>query len=154
MRKAMLLLAVFGLVGTPWGADSTIGIWKLNARKTKVTGPAGGISESSTVIIEAQENGIKLTWNAVKTDGKAIHGEFAAKYDGRDYPVTGDPGSDTVSLTKIDANTVSYLYKKDGKEVLRERAVVSKDGKTISLTVKGHDAKGKAYEATLIYDRE
>ena len=90
----------------------------------------------------------------LKADGKAVQGEFAAKYDGRDYPVKGDPGSDMVSLRRIDANTVDYIYKKGGKEVLSERAVVSKDGKTVTLTVKGRDAKGNAYEALVFYDKQ
>ena len=154
MRKEMLLLAVFGFICSLWAADPTIGTWKLNPNKTKVAGLADAISESSTVKIEAQENGIKLRWNALKADGKAVHGEFAAKYDGRDYPVKGDPGSDMVSLRRIDANTVDYIYKKGGKEVLSERAVVSKDGKTVTLTVKGRDAKGNAYEALVFYDKQ
>jgi hypothetical protein len=154
MRKAMLLLTALGLAGSLWAADPTIGTWKLNASKTEVKGPGGKLSKSSTVRIEAQENGIKLTWDAVKADGTVIHGVFTAKYDGRDYPVTGDPGSDTVSLRRIDANTVDYIFKKDGKAILRERAIVSTDGKTISLTVKRIDSKGKPSEAILLYDRQ
>ncbi len=106
MRKTILLMAVLGLAGTLYAGDPTIGTWKLNAGKTRKTGSAGAISESSTVKIEALGDGIKFRWDAVKPDGKAIHGEFAAKYDGTDYPVVGDPSSDTVALRKIDANIV------------------------------------------------
>jgi hypothetical protein len=35
MRKAMLLLAVFGLAGSLWAADPIIGTWKLNIAKSK-----------------------------------------------------------------------------------------------------------------------
>ena len=34
MRKAMILLAVFGLVGLLWGADPLVGTWKLNIAKS------------------------------------------------------------------------------------------------------------------------
>jgi hypothetical protein len=98
MKKAMLFLAVFGLVSIAWAADPFVGTWKLNPSKTKTTGWASAISESSTVKIEAQENGVKFRWDAVKPDGQALHAEFAAKYDGNDYTVMGDPDSDTVSL--------------------------------------------------------
>ena len=90
----------------------------------------------------------------MKADGTVIHGVFAAKYDGRDYPVLGDPDSDTVSLKKIDANTVEFTFKKDAKAILNERAIVSVDGQTIRLIVKGMDSKGKSGEATLMYDRQ
>lgn len=154
MRKTLMLLAILGLVGSLRAADPIIGTWKLNASKTQVKSPAGNLSKDSTVKIEAQENGIKLTWDAVKADGTVIHGVFAAKYDGRDYPVRGDPGSDTVSLKKIDANTVEFTFKKDAKAIFNERAIVSVDGKTIRLIVISMDSKGKSGEATLMYDRQ
>ncbi|MBP1610312.1 MAG: hypothetical protein H6Q04_2547 [Acidobacteria bacterium] len=154
MKKAILFLAVFGLVGLAWAADPFVGTWKLNPSKTKTTGWAGAISESSTVKIEAQENGVKFRWDGVKPDGKTLHAEFAAKYDGNDYAVMGDPDSDTVSLRKIDANTVDYIFKKAGQAIFSERAVVSSDGKTISLTVTGIDSQGKPYEAILLYDSQ
>ena len=90
----------------------------------------------------------------MKPEGKAIHGEFAAKYDGNDYPVIGDPDSDTVALRKIDANSVEYVFKKNGKTTLIECAIVATEGKTISLTVKGVDPNGKPYQAVLVYDRQ
>ena len=154
IRKTFLLMAVVGLARWLFEGDPTIGTWKLNAGKTRETASGGAISESSTVKIEAQGNGIKFRWDAVKPDGRAIHGEFAAKYDGKDYPVTGDPDSDTVALRKIDANTVEYLFKREGQVVSSECAVVSIDGKTITLTVKGIDSKGKPYEAVVLYDRQ
>jgi hypothetical protein len=154
VRKARLLLAILECTGPLFAADPTIGTWKLNASKTTTTGWAGAISESSTVQIESQEYGVRFRWDAVKPDGKAIHGEFAAKYDGNDYPVMGDPGSDTVSLVKIDAKTIEYVFKKNGEVILIERAIVSIDGKTITLTVKGTDFNGKPYEAVLVYDKQ
>jgi hypothetical protein len=126
----------------------------LNASKTRLTGAAAAISKSSIVKIEAQENGVKVTWNAVKADGKTIHGKFAAKYDGSDYPVAGDLTADMVSLRRIDGETVEFLFKKNEKEVLSERAVVSKDGMTTTLVVRGKDAKADAYEAILLYERQ
>jgi len=35
MKKVMLLVAVFGLVGSLWAADPLIGTWKLNVAKSK-----------------------------------------------------------------------------------------------------------------------
>jgi hypothetical protein len=34
MRKAMLWIVVFGLVGTLWAADPFIGTWKRNVAKS------------------------------------------------------------------------------------------------------------------------
>ena len=43
MRKAMLLLAVFGLMGTLWAADPSLGTWKLNLAKSKI--PASDLAK-------------------------------------------------------------------------------------------------------------
>jgi hypothetical protein len=154
MRKAMLLLAVFGLVGLAWAADREIGTWKMNPSKTKVTGPAGPQEKSSTVKIEPQGDSIKLTWDAVNAEGKAVHGQFVAKYDGKDYPVIGSPDVDMVSQKKIDANTGEYVWKKAGKEVMTERFVISKDGKTSTLTARGKNAQGQDYTVVTFWEKQ
>lgn len=154
MRKAMLLLAVFGLVGTLWAADPEIGTWKMNPSKLKVTGPAGPQEKSSTVKIEHMGDSIRLTWDAVTAESKAYHGEVVAKYDGKDYPVIGYADADMVSQRKIDSNTIEYVWKKAGKEVIAERLVVSKDGKTITFTGKGKNAKGQGFTVVSFWEKQ
>jgi len=141
------------LVGLVWGADPFIGTWKLNPSKTKVTGP-GSAYKSGTATFVTQENGVKFTYDIVNGEGKSIHGEYAAKYDGKDYPITGDPDADTVSLRKTDDHTVDYLYKKAGKEVMSERAVVAKDGKTATVTFKGKNPKGEEFTTDTVWDKQ
>jgi hypothetical protein len=46
---------------------------------------------------------------------KPTHNEWTGKFDGKDYPVTGDPNSDMRSYTKIDAHTLGLNVKKGGK---------------------------------------
>jgi hypothetical protein len=59
---------------------------------------------------------------------------YTAKFDGKDYPYKGDPGVTTVSLKKIDANTIEETDKLNGKVIYVSRMTVSPDGKTISST--------------------
>jgi hypothetical protein len=40
---------------------------------------------------------------------------YTANYDGKDYPVTGNPDWDMVSLKRINANTVEFTRKRAGK---------------------------------------
>jgi hypothetical protein len=149
MRKAMLFLAVFGLVSSLWAADPFVGTWKVNIAKSIPTPPP----KSGIVKIEAQDNGFKVVFDGVSADG-VTHMEYAAKYDGKDYPVTGDPNADTVALTKIDANTVEPVWKKGGMEVSLQRGVVSKDGKTMTLTTKGKNAQGQEVTNTLVLNKQ
>jgi hypothetical protein len=71
--------------------------------------------------------------------------------DGKDYP---DSRGDTAVYTRIDANTLEYVEKKDGKEVWRGRVVISKDGKTETETIRAKDAKGQAVTIVMVSERQ
>jgi len=152
MRKAMLLLGVFGLVGALWAADPFAGTWKLNATKSQITSGPPPKTEIATFI--AQENGLKLVVDGVGADGKAIHVGYAAKFDGKDYPLTGLADADTIAIKRIDANTFSELFKKAGKEVSSARLVSSKDGKTLTRTSKERNAKGEEVTNASVYEKQ
>jgi hypothetical protein len=151
MRKALLILAVFGLVGMLWAADPHVGTWKLNVGKSKITGPT---PKSVIVKFADQENGIKIISDEMSAEGKATHVEFAGKFDGKDYTITGDPDVDKIVLKKIDANGWDEVLKKAGKEIARGQNVVSKDGKTMTRTLKFKNEQGQEVTIITIYDKQ
>jgi hypothetical protein len=158
MRKQMLFIAtemifVLALATIAAADDSHDGTWKVNVTKSKYNpGPA---PKSLTTKRGAQSNGmIKTIFDGVDADGKAIHYEYTAKLDGKDYPVIGNPGFDGITLKQADANTIDWVIKKSGKEVGHGRTVYSKDGKTRMQTEKGKDAKGQDYNNTVVYDKQ
>src|SRR5262245_5460486 len=138
---ALLALVVTGAL--TYGAENPqVGTWNLNVAKSKYNpGPA---PKSNTTRIEAWgDDGIKLTSDGVTADGQATHVEFQAKYDGKDYPIKGLPTADTITLKRINPNTVEGITKKGGKEIGKARSVISKDGKTRTFTTEGIDAQGR-----------
>jgi hypothetical protein len=72
---------------------------------------------------------------------------YTAKFDGKDYPYKGDPGTTSVSLKKIDANSIEETDKRDGKVIFVSRMTVSPDGRT--LKVAGED---KLHSTTFKFD--
>jgi len=56
---------------------------------------------------------------------------YDAKFDGKDYPIQGDPGHTMVSLKRIGNDTIEETDKRGGKIVGVYRMTVSKDGKSI-----------------------
>jgi len=131
--------------------DAQLGTWKLNEAKSKM---AAGLPHNSTVVYEAAGNSIKVTIDGTSPDGKATHSEWMGKVDGKDYPVTGDPTSDTRSYTKIDDHTLAFAGKKDGKVTISGQVVVSADGKTRTVTVDTTDPTGKKVKGTAVYDKQ
>jgi hypothetical protein len=73
---------------------------------------------------------------------------YTAKFDGKDYPIEGDPGHTVVSLKRIDPNTVVETDKRAGKITDEIRLAAAKDGKTVEMTDK--DLKhGQTFSITL-----
>ena len=156
MRKQLLMAiaSVAALAAVALATDDPfVGTWKLNVAKSKTTDPST-MQKSATVKNEGIDNGQKSIGDGVDADGKTFHSEWTGKYDGKDYPVKGDPTVDTSSLKKIDTNTFVGVDKKAGKEVSRSKFVFSKDGKMVTVTGKGKNPKGKEYDFTAVYEKQ
>jgi hypothetical protein len=69
-------------------------------------------------------------------DLRPVQYRTTAKFDGREYPVAGDPGKTTVSLKKIDDATVEETDHRQGKVVDEIRLALARDGNTITVTDK------------------
>jgi hypothetical protein len=147
---ALAALAITAAVG--FGADTTVGTWKLNAAKSKFTGSY--VVKSQTDVREATPDGVKVTRTGQLADGTAVKGSFNYKYDGKEYPATGLQ-FDVLSVKRVDANTVTFDVKKTGgKYYVTGQNVVSADGKTMTQTAKGTDAEGKPISSTVVFDKQ
>jgi hypothetical protein len=84
------------------------------------------------------EDVITVTYN-VTADGLAMSdptGEsFTAKFDGKEYRFKGDPGITSVSLRKIDENTIQETDICNGRVITVWRMTVDRDGKMMKVTV-------------------
>jgi hypothetical protein len=151
--KAMVLGLVLCLVGVALGlaADPFMGTWKLNESKSKLS---AGAPKNNTVIYEAAGDSIKITVDGTDADGKPAHSEWTGKFDGKDYPVTGDPTADMRSYKQINDHTLSFINKKEGKATLTGRVVISKDSKTRTVRISGKDAKGQKVSGTSVYEKQ
>ena len=73
-------------------AKNMVGTWKLDTAKSKYT--PGPTPKSQIAKLENADGGMKVVSDRVESDGKMTHFEWTAKFDGKDYPVKGDPGRD------------------------------------------------------------
>ena len=152
-RTCLLTFAVlFAAIAVCVAAeDVNMGTWKLDEAKSKI---GAGAPKNTTVVYEAAGDSVKVTVDGVDSDGKPSHNEWTGKFDGKDYPLTGDPTADTRSYKRIDAHTLALTNKKDGKVTTTGRITVSADGKTRTVTTSGKDANGKKVDSTAVYDKQ
>ncbi len=129
------------------------GTWVLNADKSTFNPPESAL-KSDVVVIEAQENGLKFTFDRVDAEGNAFHMEAAPKFDGQTYPVTGDPTSDMGSLTRLDTNSFEWASFKGEEELGKTQVVISDDGKTSTATSTTKDVNGEEVTTIAIYEKQ
>jgi hypothetical protein len=148
--KSVLCVAI--TVVAVFAADNSLGTWKLNMEKSKFTPSAPVKSLTSTR--EASADGIKVTTTGERADGTPINAAYTAKYDGKEYPVTGAP-YDTIAIKQVNANTLTANQKNSStKYSTTVRSVILKTGKTMTSTVKGTGADGAPVSYTMVYEKQ
>lgn len=132
-------------------SDPNLGTWKLNAAKSKIP---PGAAKNDTVIYEAVGDSVKITVHGTDGAGKATHNEWTGKFDGKNYPIKGDPTADARSYTRVDERTLTFANSAAGKVILTGRISVSADGKSRTVTATGTDSTGKQVTSTTVFDKQ
>ena len=154
MKARMFLLTTalcFAGTALSFAQGPQMGTWKLDEAKSKT--PAG-LPKNSTVIYAADGDNIKVTTDGTGSDGKPTHTEWTGKFDGKEYPLTGDPTADSRSYKMIDDHTLDLASKKSGKVTNTGHVVVSPDGKTRTLHLSATDSSGKKVSGVSMYDKQ
>src|SRR5580698_4741581 len=144
------LLALFVLLGCPASGQSTnprLGKWKL-----KSTNPA----PASNVMTYEKfgQGGMKITIDAVNKDDVKSQWSYTTNFDGKDEPITGNPGADHGSVRVITPSINEIVYKKDGKVTQILTNVLSPDFNTIAVIYMRQGPDGKTTNVTFAtYER-
>jgi hypothetical protein len=150
LQKFILGIAI--TVTGAFAADNSLGTWKLNMEKSKFT-PSAPV-KSLTATREVSDDGVKVITTGERADGTPINGSYTAKYDGKEYPVTGAP-YDSIAIKHVNANTFTTIQKNSGtKYNTTTRAVISKDGKTMTIRVRGTGTDGSQVGYTMVYEKQ
>jgi hypothetical protein len=160
MSRKLAVSVVLSLVigcSTAWAADVQTGTWKLNIAKSQYK--TGGPPQSSTVTITPEgKDGVKVMVNTVNGQGGKLNVEYAAQYDGKEYPRTetgaGALAGQTVALKRIDDHTAERTAYLKGKKLTTEKWEISRDGKTRTVTQTGVSADGKPVDQVQVFDKQ
>lgn len=149
MKTLRLTLALSLATGAfCFASNPLIGTWKLDDAKSRLT---PGTGDNTTVVYRSVFFKVKVTVDGVDAKGKPMHSEWKGKFDGKDYPVTGDPDSDMRSYKKVDDRTLDLTVKKAGKVIATGRIVVSADGQSRTIITSGTDSKGRKFKNKAVY---
>ena len=156
MRRAMTLIpAVLTLclcVAVQAAENPLIGTWKINPDKS--TFSPGPRPISSVVTFAANGDQILQSVNNVGAQGNKIVYSVSYAFDGKDYPVKGDPARDFVAWKCSDPYTLEATNKKGGKITTHQERVISKDGKSFTLTTTGVNPQGQTVKNVEFYEKQ
>ena len=128
-----------------------IGTWKLNLAKSKYN--SGPLPKTINIHTWWWE-GDSLRHKVQRVDEKgatvATGGLWTAKYDGKDRLVGGE-GESRVNMKRMDAHTTEMTEGVPGRPLSLFKQVVSKDGKTLTITRK---TEGSDVEDIQVHDRQ
>jgi hypothetical protein len=133
-------------------ASLLTGTWNLNLAKSRFDPGPPPKSDSRTYVDSAQ--GVTVTVNIVTASGSTIAEHSSYAYDGKDYPITGNPREDALSLKRVNERTTIITQKLSGNVVGTETRVISADGRVMTISSKGTDAKGAPFERVAVYDKQ
>jgi hypothetical protein len=152
-KRTVFLCLAFCLlaIAASFAADTNVGSWKLNEAKSKI--PAGS-PKNTSVVYTADGDNLKAVVDGVDGSGKPLHNEWTGKFDGKDYPLNGDPTADSRAIQQVDDHHYKLANKKDGKVVTSGTIAISADGKTRTLKTVSTNAEGKKVSATFVYDKQ
>ena len=142
---ALLLFAVSALAAD----DPFTGTWKLNIAKSKLL--VGDKTKSDVYHMVIDDSTIKFS-DEVMLDKEVRNITVDAKFDGKYYPIKGDPDTDTVAYHR-NGNTVTVMLKKGGKVVGKDKVVVSQDGQITTVTFIVY-SKEKPQTGTAVYEKQ
>lgn len=142
MRAFRVFFVVLCLAIGLFAAESPFtGTWKLQ--------PSQGDSSSGTANVEADEHNFKVNQHVVDGKGQTTSFIFQAKFDGKDYPTSGDMDFDTGSVVRISERKLKVTFKRAGKRVGESDIRVSEDGKTTTLVFTDYSEKPPKQYTTL-----
>ena len=151
MRSLRSLLVILSFSTSVLAADSPFsGTWKFNPSKGRPTPP---IPKSVVAHVDADTESFKFSRRVSMTRINHYKSTYAAKFDGKEYPIVDDPYSDSVSLQRVSEHEIKFTIKKAGTVVSVLDVVVSKDGQTTTVNYTKY-VQGKQEKGAAVYDKQ
>jgi hypothetical protein len=154
MKILMTILFVAFLATNARASDDPfVGKWVLDVERSEY--PAGSCPKAMVVEMETVGRGVRYKSDALYANGRTVHSEYTADYDGNQAIVMGAHGMMLpVFLKRIDSNTVVASYSKSLQVVATSRRVISEDKRFMTVTTTSKDSSGKSVTTIGVYKRQ
>ena len=125
------------------------GTWTANLEKSRRH--ANHQFHQATMRIEVAGTDVRIAYGGVNASGKDEGGTQTIQADGQPHPHPQVPG--LVTTGTLDGRSVRVEARQAEQVVGGGVYEVSEDGGTMTATVSGIDASGKAFDQVIVFDR-
>jgi hypothetical protein len=126
------------------------GKWVFDATESRYS--SSDVPSAATVTVTEDSSNLKVTEDRVLDDHKTTHLNYTLHLDGKDRPTPRGLTGDSMAASAT-GNTLTITYNERGRELAREKLVVSADQKQMTVSFLRHTAKGDV-EDTSVYDKK
>jgi hypothetical protein len=151
-----VMAALVGVIDVPMAAaadaDPVVGTWQLNPGKSIFKSGPAITSQTRTYSQSGDE--ITLDMKSVSAGGKETNSHTTYHFDGKSYPVTGNPDYDSITGKKLNSHMAQFTLKKGDKVIGHSTRTVSKDGKKLTARVHQTSANGDKIDNVLVFDKQ
>ena len=96
------------------------------------------------------------THTTVDQQGREALTIYVAKFDDKEYPVItkGSSAFSFITFHRIGEHSESFVLTRDGKVAVRGITSISKDGRTLTMTLNTTNAQGQTEQTIDIYEKQ
>ena len=156
VRSCFAAVAAFALLSAPplFGQTSEwLGTWTLDLQKS-VYNPGPAPYRRATMSVQPLDAGrVRFAYDFVYPRGGVQHLEWDGRFDGRDYLVQGAEEYMTYAYRQTGDRTYEIVAKLDSRVTAVASVTIAADGRTLTTTTKGRNARGQELVNTTVYEK-
>lgn len=130
------LIALLVMSAAAQQSNPRFGRWRL---KSEAPAPQSNIMTYAPY----GERGMRVTIDAVNSNGQATQWGYVTNFDGKEEPMTGTRSGETAAVRMIGDRTAEIVYRRNGQTTQILTNVLTPDGNTLGITYvrPGRDGK-------------
>lgn len=151
---AVLALVVAGQaarLAAAQGPDPLLGTWELNLSRSSYN--PGPPPQRDTRVFVQDGDVIRATSKGVDAAGQPVGAVWTITYDGREHRIGGGTDADSQRLVRLDRWTTEATLTRNGKVIQTSRREISRDGKTMTVTLTGTSSSGQPVHNVMVFER-
>jgi len=151
---SLLLTAAFLIADSPFA-----GQWKLNPQRSRqetanLSTARGALPRDEGIDISDQARQLHVTVVGTAQDGSPIAFSYSIPINGGTGQLTQGGRYNRMSAVCANSNTIDNAYSRNGSRLATEHMVVSGDGQTMTVRMRGVDSNGQPVEQVLVFDKQ